>query len=58
MQIAKDTLGWRITPPGYRFDIAIEADLIEELARIIGYNNLPMRSLLMRSALAQAPEAL
>jgi phenylalanyl-tRNA synthetase beta chain len=57
MQVATDAAGWQITPPGCRFDIAIEADLIEEVARIIGYNNLPMRSLLMRSALSQAPEA-
>jgi phenylalanyl-tRNA synthetase beta chain len=29
--------GWRVVPPPHRFDIAIEADLIEEVARIIGY---------------------
>ncbi len=28
-------------PPSYRFDIAIEEDLIEELARIHGYNKIP-----------------
>ena len=33
--------GWEITPPGFRFDIAIEEDLLEEIARIYGYNNLP-----------------
>lgn len=49
--------GWQITPPGFRFDIAIEADLIEEIARIYGYNNLPNNSLLMRSELSQATEA-
>ena len=37
--------GWVCTVPTYRFDIAIEADLIEEVARIYGYNNLPTRSL-------------
>lgn len=30
-----------VTPPGYRFDIAIEEDLIEELARLHGYDNIP-----------------
>ncbi|MGR9072259.1 MAG: phenylalanine--tRNA ligase subunit beta [Gammaproteobacteria bacterium] len=50
--------GWRVTPPGFRFDIAIEADLIEELGRIHGYNKLPQNSLLMRSQLAKAPEAI
>ncbi|MEW6647121.1 MAG: phenylalanine--tRNA ligase subunit beta [Pseudomonadota bacterium] len=32
---------WRVTPPAWRFDIAIEEDLIEELARIHGYDKLP-----------------
>jgi phenylalanyl-tRNA synthetase beta chain len=30
-----------VTPPPYRFDIAIEEDLVEEVTRIVGYNNLP-----------------
>jgi phenylalanyl-tRNA synthetase beta chain len=50
--------GWQIRPPGFRFDIAIEADLIEEIARIYGYNNLPSSSLLMRSELSSVTEAL
>jgi len=33
---------WSISVPSYRFDIAIEADLVEELARIYGYNRLPV----------------
>ena len=33
--------GWQVIPPSYRFDIAIEADLIEEIARVYGYNRLP-----------------
>jgi len=32
---------WLAVAPSFRFDIAIEADLIEELARIRGYDNLP-----------------
>jgi phenylalanyl-tRNA synthetase beta chain len=47
---------WSVIPPGCRFDIAIEADLIEEIGRIVGYNNLPSSSLLMRSELGKAPE--
>ncbi len=31
----------RVTPPAYRFDLEIEEDLIEEVARMVGYNNLP-----------------
>ncbi|RYX91398.1 MAG: phenylalanine--tRNA ligase subunit beta [Comamonadaceae bacterium] len=30
-----------VTPPGYRFDLQIEEDLIEEVVRLVGYNNLP-----------------
>ena len=30
-----------VTPPSYRFDIQIEEDLIEEVVRMVGYNNLP-----------------
>ena len=30
-----------VTPPSYRFDIQIEEDLIEEVARIIGFDHLP-----------------
>ncbi|MGA8093666.1 MAG: phenylalanine--tRNA ligase subunit beta [Steroidobacteraceae bacterium] len=33
--------GWRVTPPTHRFDIAIEADLIEEVARIVGFQAIP-----------------
>ncbi len=30
-----------VTPPAYRFDLQIEEDLIEEVARVIGYEHLP-----------------
>src|SRR5688572_22892122 len=32
---------FRVIPPSYRFDIAIEEDLVEELARIHGYDRIP-----------------
>jgi phenylalanyl-tRNA synthetase beta chain len=32
---------WHVTTATYRFDMAIEEDLIEEVARIYGYNNIP-----------------
>lgn len=33
--------GWQVTPPSRRFDLAIEEDLIEEVARIHGYDAIP-----------------
>ncbi|RYY51886.1 MAG: phenylalanine--tRNA ligase subunit beta, partial [Comamonadaceae bacterium] len=33
--------GWSVTPPARRFDLAIEEDLIEEVARIHGYDAIP-----------------
>ncbi|MDX1300755.1 phenylalanine--tRNA ligase subunit beta [Photobacterium sp.] len=36
--------GWNATAPTWRFDIAIEQDLIEEVGRIYGYNNIPNQS--------------
>ncbi|CAH1070143.1 phenylalanine--tRNA ligase subunit beta [Candidatus Nitrotoga sp. 1052] len=32
---------FHVTPPSYRFDISLEVDLIEEIARIAGYDNIP-----------------
>jgi phenylalanyl-tRNA synthetase beta chain len=38
--------GWQVIPPTYRFDIAIEADLIEEIGRVYGYDRLPLQPLI------------
>jgi len=57
MVVLAEADGWQVTPPGFRFDIAIEADLIEEIARIYGYNQLPSSSLLMRADLGKATES-
>ncbi|MFC3147180.1 phenylalanine--tRNA ligase subunit beta [Piscinibacterium candidicorallinum] len=40
-----------VTPPPYRFDLEIEEDLIEEVARIWGYDNLPARAPLARATM-------
>jgi len=37
----KTAVGFECVSPSFRFDIAIEEDLIEEVARIYGYNNIP-----------------
>ena len=33
--------GFSVIPPSYRFDLALEVDLIEEVARIVGYDTIP-----------------
>jgi phenylalanyl-tRNA synthetase beta chain len=40
--VSRTAEGWSCTVPSWRFDIAIEADLLEELARVYGYNRLPV----------------
>ncbi len=40
-QDSGDAKVWHVIVPAYRFDIKIEVDLIEEVARIFGYNNIP-----------------
>lgn len=38
----KDAQIWQVTPPTWRFDLNLEVDLIEELARIYGYQHIPV----------------
>jgi phenylalanyl-tRNA synthetase beta chain len=41
MRVLANADGWLVTPPPHRFDINIEADLIEELARVLGFESIP-----------------
>ncbi|NZA26335.1 phenylalanine--tRNA ligase subunit beta [Luteimonas sp. SJ-92] len=41
LAVEAETDGWRVTAPARRFDLAIEEDLIEEIARIHGYDRIP-----------------
>ncbi|MGN6479693.1 phenylalanine--tRNA ligase subunit beta, partial [Luteibacter sp.] len=49
--------GWRVTPPSSRFDIEIEEDLIEEVARIHGYERIPTTTPAGKIALEPVAEA-
>ena len=50
--------GWTVTPPSYRFDLRIEVDLIEELARVHGYNNISARSRSWAPIIEPEPESM
>ncbi len=41
LQVAEGEGTVTVTPPSFRFDLQIEEDLIEEVARMVGYNKLP-----------------
>lgn len=49
--------GWRVHVPSFRPDLAIEVDLIEEIGRIFGYNNLPVTEPVGSLGLRPQPEA-
>jgi phenylalanyl-tRNA synthetase beta chain len=42
MELDATADGWQVVAPSFRFDIAIEEDLIEELGRMHGYDNIPI----------------
>lgn len=58
LQLTKEGNDWRAAVPSYRFDISIEADLIEEVARVYGYDNLPVKSPTMALGIEAQPEAI
>jgi phenylalanyl-tRNA synthetase beta chain len=55
MAIEKNDEGWQVQPPSFRFDLAIEADLIEEIGRVYGYDKLP--SISLNGALEMRPNS-
>ena len=44
VQITGNENAWNATPPTHRFDMSIAPDLSEEVARIYGYDNIPIKS--------------
>jgi phenylalanyl-tRNA synthetase beta chain len=56
MRVTPTPQGWEVTPPPHRFDIAIEADLIEEVARIVGYDAIPETDAMGPHRFRPAPE--
>ena len=49
---------WIIKSPSWRFDLQIEEDLVEEVARIYGYNNIPNANMKIESVMQPKPESI
>ncbi len=54
LSFTRDDDDFLVTPPSYRFDIEIEEDLIEEIARLHGYDEIPSSA--PRARLAMLPQ--
>ncbi len=58
MQVEELEKHWVVTPPAFRFDIQYEVDLIEEVARLYGYDNLPSSQLIAPITMSAKSEEL
>jgi phenylalanyl-tRNA synthetase beta chain len=56
MRVERAGEEWIVTPPAFRFDVAIEEDLIEEVGRMIGYDHIPSTRGTMTGRLGEATE--
>ncbi len=56
MAVAVEMDHWLVVPPSSRFDLTLEADLIEEIARVHGYDRLPGNRPLTRLEMPPQPE--
>jgi phenylalanyl-tRNA synthetase beta chain len=55
MQVKRGGEEWTVTPPAWRFDIGIEADLIEEVARLTGFEGIPETDALVPQRFPRLP---
>ena len=56
MQVRPAESGWEVSAPSFRFDVAIEADLIEEIARVAGYEQIESRTHRGAASMVRQPE--
>ena len=56
MQVSPVEGGWLVQAPSWRFDITEPVDLVEEVARLYGYNRLPSHRPLTHMHLGAAPD--
>ncbi|MEL7185927.1 MAG: phenylalanine--tRNA ligase subunit beta [Pseudomonadota bacterium] len=57
MSVTENDAGWTVVAPSHRFDIAIEEDLIEEIARIHGYDAIPEATAFAQTPLESVTES-
>ncbi len=56
-QVQATADGWRVVVPSHRFDLKIEADLIEEVARLRGFDSFPESPAITPQVAGEATEA-
>lgn len=56
LKVTDTGIAWVVEVPSYRFDISIEEDLIEEVARVYGYDNLPVKAPTANLIIQSRPE--
>lgn len=56
MQVSATSSGWEVKPPSHRFDITIEADLVEEVARIVGFDSIAEQDAQVAQQFSTLPE--
>jgi phenylalanyl-tRNA synthetase beta chain len=57
LKVAANDTGWNVEIPSYRFDIDVEDALVEEVARIYGYDEIPETTAVGETPLATATES-
>lgn len=57
MQLRPHPDGWEVNIPSFRFDITQEIDLIEELARLYGYDHIPSHNIRIPATMLPISEA-
>ena len=58
LRYTRDGEDFVVTPPSYRFDLAIEEDFVEEVARLYGYDHIPAAPAAQAQAMSPEPEAI
>jgi phenylalanyl-tRNA synthetase beta chain len=58
MDVNRDGAAWQVRCPPWRFDVSIEEDLIEEVARVHGFDRIPEADARVRESMPAQSETL